>query len=162
VDEPSTLRTLLGAIREVSHRLPVAFAVHPRTRARIEQHGLGPLLGGKSIISLPPLGYLEMLGLMQTARLVLTDSGGIQEETTALGIPCITLRDNTERPITVEQGTNTLVGSDPAQILAAVDDILRGGGKAGKVPELWDGRASQRIAVVLRDWLEHAPQLMVA
>jgi UDP-N-acetylglucosamine 2-epimerase (non-hydrolysing) len=92
---------------------------------------------------------------MQAARLVLTDSGGIQEETTALGIPCVTLRENTERPITVEQGTNTVVGSDPAQILASVDDVLRTGGKAGRVPELWDGRASQRIAIVLREWLDN-------
>ena len=98
------------------------------------------------MLALPPLGYLEMLGLMQTARLVLTDSGGMQEETTALGVPCVTLRENTERPITVEQGTNTVVGQDPARILAVVDDILRTGGKAGRIPELWDGQASQRIA----------------
>jgi UDP-N-acetylglucosamine 2-epimerase (non-hydrolysing) len=93
---------------------------------------------------------------MQGARLVLTDSGGIQEETTALGIPCVTLRENTERPITVEQGTNTVVGSNPAHILATVDEIVRTGGKAGRVPELWDGRASQRIAAVLREWLDGA------
>jgi len=156
VDDPGTLRALLGAIVEVSRRLPVAFAVHPRTRAKIEQHGLGPLLRAQSMLCVPPLGYLEMLGLMQSARLVLTDSGGIQEETTALGIPCITLRENTERPITVDQGTNTVVGSSPAHILAAVDEILRTGGKAGRMPELWDGRASQRIAAVLREWLDRA------
>ena len=103
-----------------------------------------------------------MLGLMQAARLVLTDSGGIQEETTALGVPCVTLRENTERPITVEQGTNTVVGRSPARILAAVDDILRTGGKAGRVPELWDGRASQRIAAVLREWLDRAAERLVA
>ena len=162
VDDPGTLRAVLGAIREISSRLPVAFAVHPRTRAKIEQHGLGPVLEAQSILSLPPLGYLEMLGLMQAARLVLTDSGGIQEETTALGIPCVTLRENTERPITVEQGTNTVVGSSPANILAAVDDILRTGGKAGRVPEQWDGRASQRIAAVLREWLDRAAERLVA
>jgi UDP-N-acetylglucosamine 2-epimerase (non-hydrolysing) len=155
VDDPGTLRAVLGAINEVSRRLPVAFAVHPRTRARIEQHGLGPMLKANSILMLPPLGYLEMLGLMQAARLVLTDSGGIQEETTALGVPCITLRETTERPITVEQGTNTIVGSNPARILAAVDEILQTGGKAGRVPELWDGRASQRIATILREWLDN-------
>jgi len=94
-----------------------------------------------------------MLGLMQAAKLVLTDSGGIQEETTALGVPCITLRDNTERPITVDEGTNTVVGNSPARILAAVRDVLRTGGKAGRVPELWDGQASQRIVAVLREWL---------
>ena len=162
VDDSGTLRAVLGAVREISRRLPVAFAVHPRTRAKIEQHGLGAVLESPSIICVPPLGYLEMLGLMQAARLVLTDSGGIQEETTALGIPCITLRENTERPITVEQGTNTVVGSSPAHILAAVDDILRTGGKAGRVPELWDGRASQRIAAVLREWLDRADERRVA
>ena len=156
VDDPGTLRAVLGAIREVSRRLPVIFAVHPRTRARIEQHGLGPMLDAQSILKLPPLGYLEMLGLMKSARLVLTDSGGIQEETTALGVPCVTLRENTERPITVEQGTNTVVGNDPAHILATVDEIVRTGGKAGRVPELWDGRASERIAAVLREWLDGA------
>jgi UDP-N-acetylglucosamine 2-epimerase (non-hydrolysing) len=83
----------------------------------------------------------------------MTDSGGIQEETTALGVPCITLRENTERPVTVEEGTNTLVGSDPADVLAAVNEILRNGGKAGKIPELWDGRASERIVAVLCEWL---------
>jgi UDP-N-acetylglucosamine 2-epimerase (non-hydrolysing) len=162
VDDPGTLRAVLGAIGEISRRLPVAFAVHPRTRAKIEQHGLGPMLQAQSILSLPPLGYLEMLGLMQAARLVLTDSGGIQEETTALGIPCVTLRENTERPITVEQGTNTVVGSSPAHILAAVDEILHTGGKAGRVPELWDGRASQRIVAVLREWLDRAAKRLVA
>jgi len=162
VDDPGTLRAVLGAILEVSRRLPVAFAVHPRTRARIEQLGLGPVLETQSILCVPPLGYLEMLGLMQAARLVLTDSGGIQEETTALGIPCVTLRQNTERPITVEQGTNTVVGNSPARILAAVDDILRSGGKSGRNPELWDGRASQRIAAALREWLDRAAERLVA
>lgn len=162
VDDPGTLRAVLGAIREISRRLPVAFAVHPRTHARIEQHGLGHELAAQSILSLPPLGYLEMLGLMQSARLVLTDSGGIQEETTALGVPCVTLREGTERPITVEQGTNTVVGNGPDRIVAAVDDILRTGGKGGRVPELWDGRASQRIAAALREWLDWAVDRRVA
>lgn len=162
VDEPATLRSVLGAIREVGRRIPVAFAMHPRTRAKIELHGLGGLIEDSSILKLPPQGYLEMLGLMQAARLVLTDSGGVQEETTALGVPCITLRDNTERPITVEQGTNTLVGQSPARILAAVDDTLRNAGKAGRIPELWDGRASQRIAAVLRSWLDDASERKVA
>ena len=162
VDDPGTLRAVLGAIREISRRLPVAFTMHPRTRAKIEQHGLGAVLEAASIICVPPLGYLEMLGLMQAARLVLTDSGGIQEETTALGVPCVTLRENTERPITVEQGTNTVVGSRPEHILAAVDDILRTGGKAGRVPELWDGRASQRIVAVLREWLDRTDERRVA
>jgi UDP-N-acetylglucosamine 2-epimerase (non-hydrolysing) len=154
VDDAATLRSLLGAIREVGRRIPVVFPVHPRTRAKIEQHGLAQDLRDDSLIVLPPAGYLEMLGLMQAARLVLTDSGGIQEETTALGVPCVTLRENTERPITVNEGTNTIVGQDPARVIATVDDILRTGGKAGRIPELWDGQASQRIAAVLREWLD--------
>jgi UDP-N-acetylglucosamine 2-epimerase (non-hydrolysing) len=162
VDDPVVLRSLLGAIREVSSRLSVVFAMHPRTRAKIEQYALGSVLETGSLLKLPPQGYLEMLGLMQAARLVLTDSGGIQEETTALGIPCVTLRENTERPITVEQGTNTVVGNNPARVLAAVDDILRSGGKSGRNPELWDGRASQRIVAVLREWLERASARLVA
>jgi len=162
VDDPHTLRAILGAIREVGQRLPVAFAVHPRTRARIEQHGLGALLEPPSILRLPPIGYLEMLGLMRAARLVLTDSGGMQEETTALGVPCVTLRDTTERPITVEQGTNTIVGNSPTRILAAVEQNLRSGGTAGRIPELWDGHASQRIVSVLREWLDRAGERLVA
>src|SRR4051812_10110033 len=102
VDAPGMLRTMLGTIREISARIPIVFAVHPRTRAKIEQYGLGSLLETPSIVGLPPIGYPEMLGLLQAARLVLTDSGGIQEETTALGVPCLTLRDGTERPITVD------------------------------------------------------------
>ena len=163
VDDPATLRALLGAIREISGRLPVAFPMHPRTRAKIEQLGLGSLLQMQSFLTLPPLGYLEMLGLMQEARLVLTDSGGIQEETTALGVPCVTLRENTERPITAEEGTNTIVGQNPARIIAVADDILRTGGKAGRIPELWDGNASSRIAAVLREWLNrNAAERLVA
>ena len=162
VDDPNMLRSLLSAIRELSSRLPVAFPMHPRTRAKIEQHGLGSMLEAASFLELPPLGYLEMLGLMQAARVVLTDSGGVQEETTALGVPCVTLRENTERPITAEQGTNTVVGQDPARIKAVTEDILRTGGKAGRVPEMWDGHASQRIAAVLREWLDRTPERLVA
>ena len=102
---------------------------------------------------LPPQGYLEMLGLMRDATLVLTDSGGLQEETTALGVPCLTLRDNTARPITAEQGTNTLVGRDAQAIRVGVADILRGEGKRGRVPEYWDGHAADRIAADLAAWL---------
>lgn len=154
VDNPGTLRALLGAVREVSRRIPVVIPLHPRTRSKIEQHGLRSVMDASSLAILPPLGYLEMLGLMQAARLVLTDSGGIQEETTALGIPCITLRENTERPITEERGTNTVVGRDPARILTVTEEILRTGGKAGRIPELWDGHASERITAVLRGWLD--------
>ena len=162
VDDSTALRSLLGAIRELGRRLPIVFPVHPRTRARIEEYGLGSVLEVPSLLQLPPLGYLEMLGLMQAARLVLTDSGGIQEETTALGVPCITLRDNTERPITVEEGTNTVVGRDPARVAAVADEILRTGGKTGRTPELWDGRASERIATVLSAWLNRRTERLVA
>jgi UDP-N-acetylglucosamine 2-epimerase (non-hydrolysing) len=107
---------------------------------------------------LPPLGYLEMLGLTRDATLVLTDSGGLQEETTALGVPCVTLRDNTERPITLAEGTNTLTGPNPAKILQCVADILATGGKRGRIPEYWDGRAAWRIAEFLRNWLDNQTQ----
>jgi UDP-N-acetylglucosamine 2-epimerase (non-hydrolysing) len=149
VDHRETLEPLLTLLADVSTRLPLVIALHPRTRANIERFGLGALLAQPRIALLPPQGYLEMLGLMQGATLVLTDSGGIQEETTALGVPCLTARENTERPITIEQGTNTLVGRDPARILRAVDEILAGGGKRGRVPELWDGRAAERIVADL-------------
>jgi UDP-N-acetylglucosamine 2-epimerase (non-hydrolysing) len=111
------------------------------------------LLSSRRIVLLPPQGYLEILGLLAGARLVLSDSGGLQEETTALGVPCLTIRENTERPITVEQGTNTLVGCDPGAIRRGVDDILSGLGKTGRVPEFWDGRAAERIASDLASWL---------
>lgn len=159
VDQAETLRPLLAVLREVSERLPLVFALHPRTRANIERFALSDLVSGERIVLLPPQGYLEMLGLMSGAKLVLTDSGGLQEETTALGIPCLTLRENTERPITVAHGTNTLVGRDRSAILRGVDEILAGGGKCGRVPEFWDGKAAQRIAADLAPWLmaRHLP-----
>ena len=113
--------------------------------------GLSHLLENLRI--LPPIGYLEMLGLMRDAKLVLTDSGGIQEETTALGVPCLTLRENTERPITLAEGTNTLVGPDPDAIRAAFRGVMQDGGKAGRIPEYWDGQAAMRIAETLKTWL---------
>jgi UDP-N-acetylglucosamine 2-epimerase (non-hydrolysing) len=113
------------------------------------------------MVLLPPQGYLEMLGLMAEATLVLTDSGGLQEETTALGVPCLTLRENTERPITVEQGTNTLVGHNREAILGAVSDILSGKGKRGRLPELWDGHAAERIAADMYPWLKQRQADMV-
>jgi UDP-N-acetylglucosamine 2-epimerase (non-hydrolysing) len=152
VDDPVVLRRLIGTLVETSQRLPVLFPVHPRTRAAIEKNGLMPLLETGRIVLLPPQGYLEMLGLMKDATVVLTDSGGIQEETTALGVPCITLRESTERPITVDEGTNTIAGTDRALILGLVDEVLANGGKAGKIPEGWDGKASVRIAIAIRDW----------
>lgn len=156
VDDAAVLERLLRVLRRASEALPIVFPIHPRTKQRIDAAGLSALLATPRIRCLPPLGYLEMLGLMAKARAVLTDSGGIQEETTALGIPCLTLRENTERPITVEQGTNTIVGTDPARIEPVLQDLLAGRSKASRIPELWDGKAARRIAAVLRDWLHGA------
>ena len=152
VDKIDVLRRLIGVLREISTSLPLVFPVHPRTAAALARHGLASDLDSPRILRLPPQGYLEILGLMSKARLVLTDSGGIQEETTALGVPCITLRESTERPITAELGTNTVVGSDPVKIWCAVQDVLTTGGKVGQVPELWDGRAAPRIVAHISDW----------
>lgn len=153
VDDPAILRTLLETVLKISRKLPVIFPMHPRTRAMMEKFGLEGMLEVPELLLLPPMGYLEMLGLMKDARVMLTDSGGIQEETTALGVPCITLRNNTERPITVDEGTNTIAGQNPERILAAFEDILHSGGKAGRVPEFWDGLASIRIASAIHEWL---------
>ena len=153
VDHPDVLASLLGVLSEITRQLPLVFALHPRTKANIERFGLGHLIENTRLILLPPQGYLEMLGLMAGARIVLTDSGGLQEETTALGVPCLTLRENTERPITVEQGTNTMVGRDVAAIRKEAAGILAGHGKQGRVPELWDGHAAERIADDLATWL---------
>ncbi|MUI13285.1 UDP-N-acetylglucosamine 2-epimerase (non-hydrolyzing) [Massilia dura] len=155
VDDAAILKRLLETAGKISERMPVIFPVHPRTRATIERFGLSHLLDRASILLLPPMGYLEMLGLMKDATVVLTDSGGIQEETTALGTPCITLRHNTERPITVDEGTNTIAGNDPAAILAAFEGVSGGGGKAGRVPHFWDGRAAERIAAIVAAWLQN-------
>lgn len=153
VDDVATLGPLLRVLAEVSERLPLVFAMHPRTREAIGRAGLQSLLRTRRFVVLPPQGYLEMLGFVSRAAVVLTDSGGLQEETTALGVPCLTLRENTERPITVEQGTNTIVRRDRIAILAGVDEVLAGGGKRGRVPELWDGRAANRIAADLAAFL---------
>jgi UDP-N-acetylglucosamine 2-epimerase (non-hydrolysing) len=146
VDDPRQLRQLFDVLEEIHEKVPIVFPVHPRTAAAIQN-----LFGGEepALRLVEPLGYLDFLCLMADAKLVLTDSGGIQEETTALGVACLTLRDTTERPITVTEGTNTIVGSDPATIRAEASKILDGNGKSGRVPELWDGRAASRIIDVL-------------
>mgnify|MGYP001806237749 FL=1 len=149
VDDPVVLARLVDCLEGMAGRLAMVFPIHPRTRARLEAQGLAERLQAAGVALLPPAGYLDMLGLMRGARVVVTDSGGIQEETTALGVPCLTVRDNTERPITIAAGTNTLVGTDPAVIRAAFEDVLATGGKAGRVPELWDGRAGERIAAIV-------------
>jgi UDP-N-acetylglucosamine 2-epimerase (non-hydrolysing) len=158
VDDPDTLRSLLETILKISARLPIIFPMHPRTRDMIQKFGLDKILNVPTVLQLPPMGYLEMLGLMKDARVVLTDSGGIQEETTALGVPCITLRNNTERPITVDEGTNTIAGLDSAKIITIFNEIMLTGGKAGRIPELWDGHASTRIATEILDWLKNGLQ----
>ena len=150
VDDPDCLKRILSALREIQRRIDIVFPVHPRTAKRIEEQGLGgdvAALDGLRLV--PPVGYLEFLSLQANARLVLTDSGGIQEETTVLGVPCLTLRQNTERPITVDEGTNRLVGQDPQRIVAAAFGILDGGATSGRVPRYWDGGAAERIADVL-------------
>ena len=124
VDDPAVLRGLLTTFGAIADRLPLVFPLHPRTAKMIEQHGLSALLERPAIRTIPPQPYLVMIGLLKAASVVLTDSGGIQEETTGLGVPCLTLRENTERPITVAEGTNLVVGTDPGRILAAVDEIL--------------------------------------
>ncbi|MBC7574517.1 MAG: UDP-N-acetylglucosamine 2-epimerase (non-hydrolyzing) [Herminiimonas sp.] len=158
VDDPKILRSLLETAATISKRTPLIFPLHPRTRATIERFGLAHLLATDQILLLPPMGYLEMLGLMKDARVVLTDSGGIQEETTALGVPCITLRNNTERPITVDEGTNTVAGQDPARILAIYDEVMQGHGKAGRIPRFWDGKAAERIAASVLTWFKKGCQ----
>ena len=153
VDHPEVLQALLGVLREISASIPLIFALHPRTKGNIERFGLGKLIDTTRMLMLPPQGYLEMLGLMANARIVLTDSGGLQEETTALGVPCLTMRENTERPITVDQGTNTMVGRDIESIRHHAAEVLAGQGKSGRVPELWDGHTADRIATDLACWL---------
>lgn len=153
VDVPDVLSGILDALEEIQSRLPILFPAHPRTMERLRAFGfLARLEAMSNFHIVRPLGYLEFLDLMMHARLVLTDSGGIQEETTVLSIPCLTLRDNTERPVTISEGTNTLVGAQPARILAETRKVLEGQRKSGRVPELWDGRAAQRIVATLREY----------
>jgi UDP-N-acetylglucosamine 2-epimerase (non-hydrolysing) len=148
VDTPEALGSMMEAIARVHAEIPVVFPVHPRTRARLEAlRGGLPARPGLRLAE--PLPYLDFVQLMANARCVLTDSGGIQEETTALRVPCITLRENTERPVTVTRGTNRIVGVDPGAIYAAWRDVASGRWPAGELPELWDGKASERIVRVL-------------
>jgi UDP-N-acetylglucosamine 2-epimerase (non-hydrolysing) len=158
VDHREDLETIVRALRELGSKLPIVFPCHPRTRAKLEEFGLlehftlpertqDDLDSGMLLLS--PLGYNDFLYLWKDALLVLTDSGGLQEETTALNIPCLTLRENTERPVTVERGSNRLIGKDVELLKMEVERILRGEAAVGSIPELWDGRASQRIVAVL-------------
>mgnify|MGYP000044062627 CR=1 FL=1 len=151
VDRREALSGVVEALLQVQKLLPIVFPVHPRTRKRLEEFDLWEELSGlPGMVLTEPLGYLEFLGLMQDARVVLTDSGGIQEETTILRVPCLTLRDNTERPVTLTQGTNRLVGNRPGDIVRAVQEVLGCGVQIGRLPDLWDGRAAERIVCILR------------
>jgi UDP-N-acetylglucosamine 2-epimerase (non-hydrolysing) len=152
VDDPRVLAGILDALEEIQRTTPLVFPVHPRTRGNLERTGLAARLQAMPhMILTEPLGYLDFLKLMSRAAVVLTDSGGIQEETTVLGVPCLTLRANTERPITVEQGTNQVVGMSPIEILKAYRRI-RAGRIQPRVPNLWDGKAAERIAEILLRW----------
>jgi UDP-N-acetylglucosamine 2-epimerase (non-hydrolysing) len=148
VDDSHNLRRILDSLLEASQRIDIVFPAHPRTRQKINEFGLRvPRLN-----LLDPMPYVEFLALQTRAAVVITDSGGIQEETTYLGVPCLTLRENTERPITVTMGTNTLVGEDKNRLNAELDKILNGNGKKGFVPPLWDGHAGERVAAIIQRW----------
>lgn len=151
VDDPAVLRSVLDSLLAIARDISVVFPVHPRTRTRIE----GLTLASKHqcrIRFIEPVGYIDFLNLQLNAAAVITDSGGIQEETTYLGIPCITVRENTERPTTVTMGTNVLVGTDVGLLQDEVGRVMRGGWKKGAIPPLWDGRAGERIAKSLTKW----------
>jgi UDP-N-acetylglucosamine 2-epimerase (non-hydrolysing) len=157
VDDSKTLQGILSAVSALAAEFPVFFPIHPRTRKKIESFDLVRYLmsnanaGDRGIVPLDPLGYLEFLSLNDQARIVLTDSGGVQEETTVLGVPCLTLRENTERPATVEHGTNEVVGVDSNRILAAARSILQTPTRQSRRPPLWDGKAAPRIVAVLQE-----------
>lgn len=147
VDDPEVFISLIKTLQQISRRIPLIFPIHPRTRKRLAEMGLH---GSRNDLRLmEPLGYLDFLALQRQALFVITDSGGIQEETTYLGIPCLTFRENTERPVTLTIGSNLLMGQDCAKLKRAVEDILSGQGKRGEVPPFWDGKASHRIARIL-------------
>jgi UDP-N-acetylglucosamine 2-epimerase (non-hydrolysing) len=147
VDDLDTLSKITNTLQLVSEELPIVFAVHPRTRQRLANMKLESSSPGLFLID--PVGYLEFLFLQHNATVVITDSGGIQEETTFLDVPCLTVRENTERPVTVDMGTNTMVGLDFDLLRGEIDKILRGDAKKGKIPPLWDGEAGERIAAVI-------------
>lgn len=156
VDDPSVLHSLCGMLQRLSAKLPIVFPVHPRTRARLESANLWSELNNVPNLTLTePLGYLEFLGLSAQATIVITDSGGLQEESTALGIPCLTMRTRTDRPVTVSRGTSTLVGRDFELLERLFNDVLDGQYERGRCPELWDGQAGQRIATEIGNFLSH-------
>lgn len=151
VDDETTFAGIMKSLLAIAERLPIIFPVHPRTKAKIADFGFAESIEKSSLRLVDPLGYLDFMRLYSGARLVLTDSGGLQEETTVLGIPCLTLRENTERPITIEMGTNVLVGTDPERITKAAFDVLSDEHftKNAKIPPLWDGKTAGRICAEL-------------
>ncbi|HZT41922.1 MAG TPA: UDP-N-acetylglucosamine 2-epimerase (non-hydrolyzing) [Chthonomonadaceae bacterium] len=150
VDSAQAAENTVRALEMLAKRLPVVLPLHPRTQARLEQFGLAERArAGGRVQIVEPLGYLDFLALMDQASLVFTDSGGIQEETTVLGVPCFTFRENTERPITITEGTNRLIGLDPCRLASALDELMAGQTPSGRIPEYWDGKAAQRILDVL-------------
>jgi UDP-N-acetylglucosamine 2-epimerase (non-hydrolysing) len=154
VDDQETFDSILTALEQIEQKIPIIFPIHPRSRKMLEQFHFGDRIEHmKNFKLIDPLGYLDFLYLMEYAKFVLTDSGGIQEETTVLGIPCLTLRKNTERPVTVELGTNVIVGMDTNKIVEESLKILSGQSKKGRIPPLWDGKASHRIFDILESWL---------
>ena len=156
VDSPSKLESLMKAIEKISKRILLIFPLHPRTKGNFERFGLyQSFQENNQIVYTESLGYLDFLSLLSNAAIVLTDSGGIQEETTYLGVPCITLRDNTERPVTVTKGTNYLIGTNPDKMIQTAMNILDGNGKKGVVPPLWDGKAGERIVKVLSTYFQN-------
>jgi UDP-N-acetylglucosamine 2-epimerase (non-hydrolysing) len=160
VDDPKILQGILNAVNALAADLPVFFPIHPRTRNNIEALGLTHYLSDTQVVSrsgiraIDPLGYLDFLSLNDHDVLVLTDSGGVQEETTVLSIPCLTLRENTERPATVEHGSHQVVGIDSYRIVAA-RSILQSPSRSSRRPPLWDGKAASRIVAILRECLQH-------
>ena len=150
VDKAQTLTSLIGAMSQIAKKLPLIFPIHPRTLGNLEKFGIQL---PENIVTIKPQPYMAFLNLFKDAHIVLTDSGGLQEETTALGVPCLTLRENTERPITAEEGTNVVVGTDPDRIVRESEKIFSGQGKAGRRPELWDGKAAERIVAILENRL---------
>jgi UDP-N-acetylglucosamine 2-epimerase (non-hydrolysing) len=146
VDEPQILRSLMTVLADISRSLPLLFPVHPRTRQRIDALGISI---PESFNLLPPMGYMDFLNVWKEAVVVITDSGGLQEETTGLGVPCVTVRENTERPVTVDEGTNVIVGRDFDKLRHVVAEVMAGRSKQGRRPRLWDGRAAERICEVL-------------
>jgi UDP-N-acetylglucosamine 2-epimerase (non-hydrolysing) len=163
VDVKEIFLRIFDAVAEVARTMPVVFPVHPRTRKRVGEFGIEERMAALPNLKLiEPLGYLDFLKLTAEAKVVLTDSGGVQEETTILNVPCITLRENTERPVTIAQGTNVLAGTETSKILAATNAVLTGPRRPARQPDLWDGRAAERIVQILAERLRKPSQIRAA